>query len=105
MSRDLKKARDELGDAKEFAGSSARESDLREQELERLLSEREGEIKELEEQIFDKLFCTRCGTWVSPSDFAWTDCEGGAYAYHRACGDHGPEVMKPSSRLGWQSDS
>ena len=63
------------------------------------------QIKALEEQVFDKLFCARCGTWVSPDDFGWTRRESGAHAYHRACGDHGPELLKPSSWLGWQSDS
>jgi cell division protein FtsB len=105
LARDLKKAKGELAGARESAGSSSRSGDLREQALERLLSESEGEIKELEEQIFDKLFCARCGSWVSPDDFAWTQCEGGAYAYHQACGDHGSELMKSSSWLGWQSDS
>ena len=105
LARELKKARGELASVKESAGSSSRKSDLRAQGLERLLSDREGEIKELEEQIFDRFFCCRCGTWVSPDDFAWTRSEGGAYAYHRACGDHGPEVMKPSSWLGWHADS
>jgi hypothetical protein len=105
LARDLKKARSELTSARESAGSSARGSEQRLQALERLLNEREGEIKELEEQIFDKLFCARCGTWVSPDDFAWTQCEGGAHAYHLACGDHGPELMKPSSWLGWQSSN
>jgi hypothetical protein len=105
LARELKKVRGELASARDSAGSSSRSGDLREQALERLLSESEGEIKELEEQIFDKFFCARCGTWVSPDDFAWTRCEGGAYAYHQACGDHGPELMKPSSWLGWQSDS
>jgi hypothetical protein len=103
LTRDLKKARSELADAKEVAGSSSRVSDLRAQGLERLLTESEGKIEELEEQVFDRLFCARCGTWVSPNDFAWTQSDGGAYAYHQACGDHGPEVMKPSSWLGWQS--
>jgi len=78
---------------------------LKAQGLERLLDEREEEIAELEEQIFDKLFYARCGTWISSSDFAWTQREGGAHAYHLACGDHGPELMKPSSWLGWQSCS
>ena len=105
LARELKKARSELTSAKESAGSSARGSEQRLQALERILSGREGEIKELEEQIFDKLFCARCGTWVSPDDFGWTRRESGAHAYHRACGDHGPELLKPSSWLGWQSDS
>jgi len=105
LARDLKKARGELASAKESASSSSRRSDLKAQGLEQLLSEREGEITELEEQIFDKLFCSRCGTWVSSDDFGWTRSEGGDYAYHRACGDHGPELMKPSSWLGWQADS
>jgi hypothetical protein len=105
LSRDLKKARGELASARKSSGSSARGSEQRLQALERLLDEREGEIKELEEQVFDKLFCARCGTWVSPDDFGWTQREGGAHAYHLACGDHGPELMKPSSWLGWQSDS
>jgi hypothetical protein len=105
LARDLKKAKGELAGARESAVSSSRSGDLREQALERLLSESEGEIKELEEQIFDKLFCARCGTWISSSDFGWTRREGGAHAYHLACGDHGPELMKPSSWLGWQSDS
>lgn len=105
LARDLKKARSELTSAKESAGSSSRSSDLRAQGLERLLSEREREIKEFEEQIFDKLFCARCGTWVSPDDFAWTQREGGAYAFHRSCADHEPGLMKPSSWLGWQSNS
>jgi hypothetical protein len=105
LARDLKKARSELASTKESAGSSSRGSEQRLQALERLLDEREEEIKELEEQVFDKLFCARCGKWISPENFAWTDCEGGAYAYHQACGDHGSELMKPSSWLGWQSDS
>jgi hypothetical protein len=105
LSRDLKKARSELAGVKESAGSSARSSDRKVQTLEQLLNEREREIRRLEEQIFDKLFCGRCRTWVSPSEFGWTQREDGAYAYHLACGDHGSEVMKPSSRLGWQSDS
>jgi hypothetical protein len=104
LARELTKARDGLKSARESADSSSRSNDLRAQGLEQLLREREGKIKELEEQVFDRLFCSRCGKWVSPEDFAWTDCEGGAYAYHRACGDHGPEVMKPSSWLGWQSE-
>jgi septal ring factor EnvC (AmiA/AmiB activator) len=103
--RDLKKARNELSSARESAGSSARGSEQRLQALERLLDEREGEIAELEEQIFDKLFCARCGTWISPDDFGWTRREGGAHAYHLACGDHGPELMKPSSWLGWRAES
>jgi hypothetical protein len=105
LARDLKKARSELTSTRESAGSSARGSEQRLQALERLLDEREGEIKGLEEQVFDKLFCARCGKWISPSDFGWTQGEGGAYAYHGACGDHGSELMKPSSWLGWQSDS
>ena len=103
--RDLKKARNELSSARESAGSSARGSEQRLQALERLLDEREGEIAELEEQIFDKLFCARCGTWISPDDFGWTRREGGSHAYHLACGDHGPELMKPSSWLGWRAES
>jgi hypothetical protein len=105
LSRDLKKARSELTSARESAGSSSRGNEQRLQALEQLLNEREGEITELEEQIFDKLFCARCGTWISSSDFGWTRRESGAYAYHLACGDHGPGLMKPSSWLGWQSDS
>ena len=103
--RDLKKARSELASAKESADSSSRSGDRKVQTLERLLNERETEIAELEEQVFDELFCGRCGTWVSPDDFGWTRRESGAYAYHRACGDHGPGLVKPSSWLGWQSDS
>jgi myosin heavy subunit len=105
LTRELKKVRGELASARDSAGSSSRKSEQRLEGLERLLSEREREIRKLEEQIFDKLFCGRCRTWVSPSEFGWTQREDGAYAYHLACGDHGSEVMKPSSRLGWQSDS
>jgi len=105
LARDLKKARSELSSARESAGSNSRSSDRKVQTLEQLLDEREQEIKKLEEQVFDELYCARCGTWISSSEFGWTQREGGAYAYHLACGDHGPELMKPSSWLGWQSDS
>lgn len=105
LSRDLKKARSEVASARESAGSSVRGSEQRLQALERLLDEREGEIKEVEEQVFDRLFCARCGKWIASSDFGWTRREGGDYAYHLACGDHGSELMKPSSWLGWQSSN
>jgi hypothetical protein len=103
MARELKKAREALAGAQKSSASSSKESDRRLRELERLLDERDREIRDLEGRIFDDLFCGRCGKWVSPEDFGWTEEEGGAYAFHRSCGNHEPKVMKPSSWLGWQS--
>jgi hypothetical protein len=104
LSRDLKKARSELASARESAGSSSRSNDRKIRTLEQLLNEREADLSEFEGKLFQGLFCGRCGTWVSPENFAWTDTENGAYAFHRDCGDHGPGLVKPSSWLGWQSD-
>jgi ubiquitin len=104
LDRDLKKARGDLSSAKQSAGSDSKRNEQRLRALERLLGEREAELSEFEGRLFQCLFCGRCGAWVSPEDFAWTDTENGAYAYHQTCGDHGPGLMKPSSWLGWQSD-
>src|SRR5437773_1496953 len=66
-------------------------------------AELERELGRLRAQHFDALFCGRCGQWVEAQEFGWQEDEGGAYAYHSFCGDHGAG-LSASSRLGWRAD-
>lgn len=95
-------------DAAKFkAGRVSAEGDahglsLRVRELENELAEREEEIAELERIAFGHLFCARCKAWAPEKEWAFREGEGGEYAYHRPCGDHGPGLLEASSRLAWR---
>jgi hypothetical protein len=73
--------------------------------LEEQLEAREVEIAELERYAVDELYCGRCDRWVAQSGWAWRSTEeGGRYAFHESCGDHGPSIVSASSWLAHCSD-
>jgi hypothetical protein len=93
--------------AKAAAGSAAATKKARAtareaEHLRRQLDERDDVIDELERRAVDWAYCARCRAWVHREDWAWTAGDDGEYAYHHACGDHGPGVLDASSRLAWQ---
>ena len=111
LARELEKAKKSASETSKGASAAERRSARELEELEAALEERELEIAaldvelaELREQVFEELFCARCGEWVSLGGLAWKKAKDGPYAYHRGCGDHGPGLVTPSSWLGWRRD-
>ncbi len=70
------------------------------QALEEAIDARDEEIADLAERTVDGLYCARCDKWAAPEQWAWQPTKsGGAYAYHRPCGDHSPGILGPASWL------
>jgi phage-related minor tail protein len=83
------------------AGHQASSAELRDTVAER--DERIDELEEVAERAFDSLFCARCEKWAPPSQWAWGKTrQGGHYAYHQPCSDHGPGLLGAASWLGHQ---
>jgi hypothetical protein len=96
-----------LDHATAAAGDQAARHQASDSELLDALAQRDERIDELEEQAertFDELFCARCEHWAPADQWEWAKTgQGGLYAYHQRCGDHGPGILGAASWLGHQA--
>lgn len=59
-----------------------------------------AEMDELRAERPRDLFCARCERWAPEDEWAWQrHQEGGEYAYHLPCRDHGPGLLGVASWL------
>ncbi len=85
------------------ASKTARDASNHAARLRRQVEERDATIAELGTHTVDWAYCARCHAWAPRDEWAWEPANDGEYAYHQPCGDHGPGVLDPSSRLVWQA--
>jgi hypothetical protein len=97
----LKQAEADLASARDDASSADRDHADERDELYEAIDAQQERIADLEERAVDSLYCARCGKWAQPEQWAWaTARNGGEYAFHEPCGDHGPGILgQPPSWL------
>ena len=53
--------------------------------------------EDLIDEVATRIYCARCSKWADPTEWGWQDEQnGGEYAFHEPCGDHGPGLLGPS---------
>jgi hypothetical protein len=97
----LKKAEADVASARADASDVERDHAQERDELYEAIETQQERIADLAERAFDSLYCARCGKWARADEWAWADARnGGEYAFHEPCGDHGPGILgQPPSWL------